>query len=89
MCRFHRSFLISYFQVSRGGSRIFFRRGCTRLLLYFNTNKPHDFFFFAEYQLYEKTAGHLRGGEGFAPLHPPPRSAPELVLKLKLYLHKC
>ena len=29
----------------RGGSRIFFRRGCTRLLLYFNTNKPHSFFF--------------------------------------------
>ena len=27
----------------RGGSRIFFRRGCTRLLLYFNTNKPHFF----------------------------------------------
>ena len=35
----------------RGGSRIFFRRGCTRLLFYFNTNKPHSFFF-AEYQLY-------------------------------------
>ena len=30
--------------VRRGGSRIFFRRGCTRLLLYFNTNKPHRFF---------------------------------------------
>ena len=29
----------------RGGSRIFFRRGCTRLLLYFNTNKPLSFFF--------------------------------------------
>ena len=29
---------------TRGGSRIFFRRGCTRLLLYFNTNKPHSFF---------------------------------------------
>ena len=29
----------------RGGSRIFFRRGCTRLLLYFKTNKPHSFFF--------------------------------------------
>ena len=29
----------------RGGSMIFFRRGCTRLLLYFNTNKPHSFFF--------------------------------------------
>ena len=28
----------------RGGSRIFFRRGCTRLLRYFNTNKPHSFF---------------------------------------------
>ena len=28
----------------RGGSRIFFRRGCTSLLLYFNTNKPHSFF---------------------------------------------
>ena len=30
---------------NRGGFRIFFRRGCTRLLLYFNTNKPHSFFF--------------------------------------------
>ena len=30
---------------SRGGSRIFFRSGCTRLLLYFSTNKPHSFFF--------------------------------------------
>ena len=29
----------------RGGSRTFFRRGCTRLLLHFNTNKPHTFFF--------------------------------------------
>ena len=29
----------------RGGSRIFFRRGCTRLSLYFNTDKPHSFFF--------------------------------------------
>ena len=28
----------------RGGSRIFVRRGCTRLLLYFNSNKPHSFF---------------------------------------------
>ena len=30
----------------RGGSRMFFRRGCTRLLLYFNANKPQSFFFF-------------------------------------------
>ena len=33
-------------------------------------------FFFAEYQLYQKTAGHLRGRGGAHPLHPPPRSAP-------------
>ena len=46
---------------NRGGSGIFFRKGCIRLLLYFNTNKPHSFFL-AEYQLYWKTAGHLRGG---------------------------
>ena len=37
---------------NRGGSRIFFRRGCTRLLLYLNTNKPHSLVFFAEYLLY-------------------------------------
>ena len=30
--------------LNRGRSRIFFRRGCTRPLLYFNTNKPHSFF---------------------------------------------
>ena len=41
-------FLGSY----RGGSRISFRRGCTLLLLHFNTNKSHSFFFLAEYQLY-------------------------------------
>ena len=28
----------------RGRSRIFFRRGFTRLLLYLDTNKPHSFF---------------------------------------------
>ena len=36
----------------------------------------HIFFFFAEYQFFQKTAGHLGGwGEGAHPLHPPPRSA--------------
>ena len=58
------------YSVDRGGSRIFFRRGCTRLLLYFNSNKPHSFFF-AEYQ----------GGGGVHPLHPPPRSAPGKLLQ--------
>ena len=29
---------------TRGRSKIFFRRGCTRLLPNFNTNKPNSFF---------------------------------------------
>ena len=29
----------------RAAPGFFLRRGCTRLLLYFNTNKPHSFFF--------------------------------------------
>ena len=32
---------------NRGGSRISFRRGCTRLLLHFNTKNSHSFFFFS------------------------------------------
>ena len=39
---------VPYISFCRGGSRIFFRRGCTLLLLYFNTNKPHSFFFFSQ-----------------------------------------
>ena len=39
-------------EVHRADPGFFLRRGCTRLLLYFNTNKPHSFFFLAEYQLY-------------------------------------
>ena len=42
-----------------GGSRIFFRRGCTRLLRYFNTIKPHSFF--CRIPVVLETAGHLRG----------------------------
>ena len=34
--------------------------------------------FFAEYQLDQKTAGHLRG-LGAHPLHPPPRSASDII----------
>ena len=34
-----------FYPIYRGGSRIFFRRGCTRLLRYFNTSKPQSFFF--------------------------------------------
>ena len=59
----------------RGGSRIFFRRGCTRLLLYFNTNKPHSFFCRIPVVLENCRSCQRRGG-GAHPLHPPPRSAP-------------
>ena len=31
-------------EVTGADPGFFFRRGCTRLLLYFNTNKPHSFF---------------------------------------------
>ena len=37
-------FFLVQLALLRGGSRIFFRRGCTRLLLYFHTNKPRSFF---------------------------------------------
>ena len=60
-----------------GGSRIFFSRGCTRLLRYFNTIKPHSFFF-CRIPVVLETAGHLRGEGGAHALHPPPRSAPVL-----------
>ena len=41
-------FYLSHSVASEPGADpgFFFRRGCTRLLLYFNTNKPHSFFFF-------------------------------------------
>ena len=62
---------------SRGGSRIFFRRGCTRLLLYFNTNKQHSFFFCCRIPVVLENRRSSQGaGGGAHPLHPPPRSAP-------------
>ena len=53
----------------QGRIQDFFRRGCTRLLLYFNTNtnctrKPQ-----------------VISGEGAHPLHPPPRSAPGMNVR--------
>ena len=62
-----------------GGSRIFLGGGA---LVSCSTSTPiNHIVFFAQYQLYQKTAGHLGrvGGGGSAhPLHPPPRSAPDL-----------
>ena len=62
----------------RGGSRIFFRRGCSRVLLYFNTNKPRSFFFWQNTSCTRKQQV-ISGGGGAHPLHPPPISAPVLV----------
>ena len=67
----------SVHRACRGGSRIFFRRGCSRLLLYFNTNKPHSFFFCRLPVVLENRRSSRGGGGGGAhPVHPPPRSAP-------------
>ena len=64
----------SFFQVqhNRVGSRIFFRRGRTRLLLYFNANKPLSFFFFCRIPVALENRRSSQGGAH--PLHPPPRS---------------
>ena len=43
----------------------FFRRGCTRLLLYFNTNKAHSFFFFfCRIPVVLENRGSFGGGGG-------------------------
>ena len=66
----------------RGGSRIFFRRGCTRLLLYFNTNKPLSLIFFLQNTSCIRKPQVISeggGGGGAHPLHPPPRSALEFL----------
>ena len=61
--------------LDKGGSRMFFRRGCTRLLLYFSTNKPHSFFFLQNTSCIRKPQV-ISGRGGVHPLHPPLRSAP-------------
>ena len=63
--------LIALLKAVRGGSRIFFRRGCTRLLLYFNTNKPQSFFFWQNTSCIRKPQV-ISKGEGCAPPAPSP-----------------
>ena len=65
---------------SRGGSRIFFRRGCTCLLLYFNTNKPHSFLFFCRIPVVLENRRSSQRGAGVRtpctlPLDPPLNSS--------------
>ena len=55
----------------RGGYRSFFRRGCTRLLLYFNTNKPHSFCRIPVV-LENRWSSQGGGGGGCAPPTPSP-----------------
>ena len=65
----------------RGGSRIFFRRGCTRLLLYFNTNKPHFFFSRIPVVLENRRSSQRGGGVRIPctlPLDPPLRISADL-----------
>ena len=78
---FLRNHLVYWAQISeiteivmllRGGSRIFFRRGCTRLLLYFNTNKPHIFSFFCRIPVILENRRSSQGGGGCAPSTPSP-----------------
>ena len=68
-------------QLVQGRIQEFFRRGCTRLLLYFNINKPHSFFF-CRIPVVLENRRSSRGGAH--PLHPPPRSAP-VVLRLRCF----
>ena len=60
----------------RGGSRFFFRTGCNRLLLYFNTNKPQFFFFGRIPVVLENRRSPGGGGVGTPGTHPrePPLS---------------
>ena len=55
----------------QGRIQDFFRRGCTRLLLYFNTNKPHSFFCRIPAVL-ENRRSSQGGGGGCAPPAPSP-----------------
>ena len=71
------SVVVNVSHISGADPGFFFRRGCARLLLYFNTNKPHIFFLQNTSCIRKPQVISGGGGEGGAhPLHPPPRSAP-------------
>ena len=52
----------------QGRIQDFFRRGCTRLLFYFNTNKPHSFFIFWQNTSCIRKPQVILGGGGAHPL---------------------
>ena len=57
----------------------FFKRGCTLLLVYFNTNKPHIFFWQNTSCIRKPQVISGGGRGGFAPSQSPPRSAPDAI----------
>ena len=65
--------------IIQGRIQDFFRRGCTHLLLSFNTNKPHSCFFCGIPVVLENHRSSRGGGWGAQPLHPSPRSAPVII----------
>ena len=73
-----RAMLFMALHAVQGRIQDFFRRGCTRLLLYFNTNKPHSFLF-GRIPVVLENRRSSRAGGGAHPLHPPPRSAPAVA----------
>ena len=91
---FLRNHLVYWAQISeiaeivmllRGGSRIFFRRGCTRLLLYFNTNKPHIFSFFCRIPVILENRRSSQGG-GVRTLYTLPLDLPLLLQNSEFFL---
>ena len=56
---------------TQGRIQDFFEEGCTCLLLYFNTNKPHRFFFFLQNTSCIRKLQAVSGGGGGAHLDPP------------------
>ena len=72
--------------VQQGRIQDFFRRGCTRRLLYFNTNKPHSFFFGRIPVVLENCRSSQGGGGGVRtpctlPLDPPLYSYTTYIIK--------
>ena len=64
--------LLKYFIQPGADPGFFFRRGCTRLLVYFNTNKPHSFVFLQNTSCIRKPQVISGAGGGCAPPAPSP-----------------
>ena len=79
---FRRRFLGTKPSITGADPGFFLGGGCTRLLLYFNTNKPHIFFFLQNTSCIRKP--HVISGWGGGNAHPLP---PAPSLDPPLYYH--